>query len=176
MTSAPSATNGGPGVALGFLAAETAAHARGFDDDSVFRQAEDFGDDGLDLGRVLGGAADVDAAFAVGLGPGGLGFQIEMVLAADVEFAFEQVRAFGEGGFDFAADEEVGIGVIGIGGDGLRDAEDGWERGVFDFDQCGGEAAGFEGIADDGGDELAVELDECRWRRAVRRDGRGRCC
>jgi hypothetical protein len=31
----------------------------------VFVQAEDFRDDGLDLGRVLGGTADVYAAFAI---------------------------------------------------------------------------------------------------------------
>ena len=56
-------------------------------------QAEDLGDDGLDFGRMLGGAADMDAALAIGFGPGGLRFQIEMILATDVEFAFEEVRA-----------------------------------------------------------------------------------
>ena len=54
----------------------------------------------------------------------------------------------------------MGIGVKRVGGDGVWDSEDGWERGVVDFYQLCGEAAGFEGFADDGGDELAVELDK----------------
>ena len=64
---------GTPGVALGFFAAEAAAHAGGFDDDLIAGEAEDFGDDGLDFAGVLGGAVDGDAAGVVGRSGGGVG-------------------------------------------------------------------------------------------------------
>jgi len=65
---------GGPGVGLGFFAAEAAAHSWGFDDNLIAGDAEDFGDDGLDFGGVLGGAVDGDAAGVVWGGGGGVGF------------------------------------------------------------------------------------------------------
>ena len=48
------------GVALRLLASEAAAHPRGLDDDHVARQPQDFRDDRLDLGGVLGRRGDED--------------------------------------------------------------------------------------------------------------------
>ena len=150
---------GSPGIALGFFATEAAAHARAFDNDLIAVEVEDFGDDGLDLAGVLGGALDEDAAFAIGCGAGGVGFEVEVFLAADVEGAGELEGGVGQGGVEVATDEEVGVGVEGLGGDGGFDAEEGREGFVGDGDEVGGEARGFGGGGDNGGDELAVVVD-----------------
>ena len=81
---------GGPGVALRFLAAEAAAHARTLHDDLVARDVQDVGHDGLNLRRVLRRGLDEHRAVLAGFGPGGLAFQIKMLLPAEGKFAGER--------------------------------------------------------------------------------------
>src|SRR5205085_3297049 len=77
---------------LGFFSAETAAHARAFDYHAVHRQVEQVRDDVLDLGWMLGRRTDEDRAVFPSLGPGCVGLEIEMVLAAERELAFQRSR------------------------------------------------------------------------------------
>src|SRR5205085_3078491 len=77
---------------LRFFSAETAAHARAFDYYAVHRQVEQVRDDVLDFGWMLSRGTDEDGAVFAGLGPGRVGLEIEMVLAAEREFAFQSFR------------------------------------------------------------------------------------
>ena len=151
---------GGPGVALGFLAAETTAHARAFHDDLVPGQPEHMGHARLDLARVLGGGVDEHRLpVLAGFGPGGVRFQVEMLLAAHRDLAVEGAGGSREAGVHVAAADDVVVGVERVGGDGLGDGQNRGERFILDGNGVGGQPAEFGGFADDEGDELAAEKD-----------------
>ena len=76
---------GGEGGGLGFLAAERAAHPAHLDDDLGMAAPEQFGDEMLDLARMLGRAEDVELALLAGHRERGLAFEIEMLLPAHLE-------------------------------------------------------------------------------------------
>ena len=90
-------------VTLHLLAAEPAPHAGRLDDNAVARRAQDLGDDGLDLRRMLRGGADEERALLPGLRPGRVRLQVEMLLAARAELTFQAVRGFREGFLAVAA-------------------------------------------------------------------------
>jgi hypothetical protein len=81
---------------LGFLAAETAAHAAHVDDDLVHRHVEHFGHQFLHFGGVLRRAVDDHAAVFGGHHRGNLRFQVEVFLAADVQRALDAVFGGGQ--------------------------------------------------------------------------------
>ena len=81
---------------LGFLAAETAAHAAHVDDDLVHRHAEHFSDQLLHFGGVLCRGVDDHAAVFGGHDRGNLGFQVEVFLAADMQAALQATRRSGQ--------------------------------------------------------------------------------
>ncbi|MNQ25004.1 hypothetical protein D3C85_382160 [compost metagenome] len=92
----------GRACSLGFLAAETAAHAAHIDNDLVHRHAEHFGDQLLHLGGVLRRGVDDHAAVFARHHRGNLGFQIEMFLAADMQAALQALRRGGQFGSGIA--------------------------------------------------------------------------
>ena len=71
--------------------------------DRVLRLAEQVGHRVLDLGRVLGCAEDQHVAALLRDRQRDLGFQVEMVLAADVKLAFEHDRCRRQFGLGIAA-------------------------------------------------------------------------
>ncbi|MPL80129.1 hypothetical protein SDC9_26022 [bioreactor metagenome] len=89
-------------IALALLAAEAAAHAPHLDPHVVHVQAERLGHLVLHLGRVLRGTADGDA-HVLGQGERGLAFQVEMLLTADLDRAFDEMGGLGQRRFDLAA-------------------------------------------------------------------------
>ena len=72
----------------------------------------------------------------------------------------EGVGGGGEGVLGIAPGEDVGLGVELTGFDGGFDADDRCTGLVGGLDCFCREAGGFWGVGDDGGDHLAVELDE----------------
>ncbi len=83
--------HGSGGCGLGFFSAETAAHALAGADNVITGDTEDFGDNALDFGRVLGGGVNLHFAVFPGDGEGGLRFEIKMVLTADIKCAGEDL-------------------------------------------------------------------------------------
>ncbi|MNS54526.1 hypothetical protein D3C72_873240 [compost metagenome] len=80
---------------LGFLAAETTAHAAHVDDDLVHRHVQHFGHQLLHFGGVLRGAVDDHAAVFGRHHRRDLGFQVEVFLATNVQRALDAM--FGSG-------------------------------------------------------------------------------
>ncbi len=98
---------GRPGARLAFLAAETAAHASGFDGDEGVRNAKNARHDVLRFRRILArGVHGHLVAFARN-GEGSLALEIEVLLAADRKPALELVRRRIDGGSGPAAGEGI---------------------------------------------------------------------
>ena len=123
---------------MAFLAAETAAHAAGFDPHGGHRQVQGVGDFVLNLGRVLGGGIDVHAVFLRHRG-GDLAFEVEVFLAADLHRAFDDLGGGGDGagGVAFGPDDRA-LFKAGVGFEGVIDGQQGGEVGVGDLPQAGG--------------------------------------
>ena len=83
----------GVAVRLHLLAAEAAAHPQALHGDLVVRQAQHVRDDLLGLGRVLRAGLDEDLPVLVDAGQRGVGLQVEVLLAGELELAVEDVRA-----------------------------------------------------------------------------------
>ncbi len=131
----------GPQCGLRLLAAEATAHAAAFDHDVVRVTVQGVGDHVLHFGRVLSRAVDQHAAAFLGNGIRDLAFQVELLLTADVQLAFQLMPGALEGGFDVAACQ-----VHRRHHEGLRLArrlrrEDCWQFFVFDL-RLAGSAAG----------------------------------
>ena len=78
---------------LRLLAAEAAAHAPHHADHLVLAAAEHLRDHGLDLARVLRRGVNGHLARFAGPGQRGLALEVEMLLAAAVEDAFDHQSA-----------------------------------------------------------------------------------
>ncbi|MCY1233761.1 hypothetical protein D9M72_463160 [compost metagenome] len=151
--------DGRKNVGLGFLAAETTAHAAHVDGHRIRRHAENGRNHVLRLSRMLRRRVDENFVVLAGDGERDLPFQIEVILAADTHLAFEDVLRLGEAGFDVAPLELERIDDQRIVG-GRRFQHVGHMRqvAVLDLD-LGRRAAGrLTGGGDDGKDRLAVEL------------------
>jgi hypothetical protein len=83
---------GGVGGGLGLLAAEAAAHPPDLDRDVGAAEAEQVGDQMLDLARMLGRADDVDLAPLARRRERGLAFEVEMLLPAHFESSRQAMR------------------------------------------------------------------------------------
>ena len=88
-------------IALTFLAAKAPAHPPHLDPDIVKGQPQSMGDLVLDLRRMLAGTVDDHTALG-GQRQCRLSLKVEMLLPADLERAFGQMRRPGQGGFDIA--------------------------------------------------------------------------
>ena len=112
-----------PGAGLAFLAAEAAAHAARLNGDERVRHAEDAGDDVLGLGRVLGRSVHRHLVGFAGKGERGLAFEIEMLLPADRELAFEPMRGLVDRVSRVAAPEGVVVLNPRAGDERIRDRD-----------------------------------------------------
>ena len=74
-----------------FSATETAAHARALHHHAVHRQREHVRHDVLHLRRMLSRGTDEDAAVFPAFCPGGVGFEVEVVLTAKGKFTSQPV-------------------------------------------------------------------------------------
>ncbi len=89
-------------IALGLLAAERAAHAPDLDRYRMIGHAERGRDLVLDLGRVLRRAVDGDLVAFAGDGDRNLAFEVEVLLAADLDAPRYAMRRGGDGGIGIA--------------------------------------------------------------------------
>ena len=98
---------------------------------------------------------DLEAAVLTGDRQGGLGLEVEVVLAAAGELAVEAQHGSGEGDLDVAAAHAVRGAEVRVGRDRVGDRED--RRGGLhvDHERSRGRATGRERLADDERDELA---------------------
>ena len=149
-------------VTLHLLAAEPAPHAGRLDDNAVARRAQDLGDDGLDLRRMLRGGADEERALLPDLRPGRVRLQVEMLLAARAELTFQAVRGFREGFLAVAALQRMRVRQEALPGDSIFDSKDGRERLVIHFYKRGGGPAFLDRIADHEGYQMAMVEDFIR--------------
>src|SRR5205823_12250114 len=83
-----------PGIALCFLAAESASHAGALHDDFVTRKIEKMRNRGLNLRRMLRRRANENLAIFSALGPCCMRLEVKMLLPADLHFAGKAMRAF----------------------------------------------------------------------------------
>jgi hypothetical protein len=78
---------------LALLAAEAAAHAPAFGDHLMHPPAQGVGHHVLHLGGVLGGGEEAQGVVFAGDGAGDLAFQVEVLLAAQLDLARQAVGA-----------------------------------------------------------------------------------
>ncbi len=151
---------GGEQVRLGFLAAEGSAHAPDFDGDGVGGDVQHVGDDVLDLAGVLGRGMDQHFVVLAGDRHGDLAFEIEVVLAADGNTAFQAAGCCGDRLGGVAAlqghrreDDGAGLPRLGRGQDGV-------EVLVIGHGEADGAAGLLAGLGGDGEQGLAGVFDQ----------------
>ena len=113
---------------LRLLAAEAAAHAPALDLHVVRLQAQALGDQVLHLARVLRRAVDEHAAVLARDRVRDLAFEIELLLAADLQRVDEAMRRGGDGGARVAARQMHRRQDVALGGVRLDRREDRRER------------------------------------------------
>ena len=91
-------TGHGERIALTFLATKTTAHAPRLYPHGVHRRAKRLCHLMLDLGRVLGGGMDDHVAIILRQGEGGLTFEVEMLLPADIDRPAQSLGGGGQRG------------------------------------------------------------------------------
>ena len=115
--------DGGQPVRLELLAAEAAAHPQALHGDLVRGQAEHVRHDVLGLGRVLRAGLDEDLAVLVDQRQRGVGLQVEVLLAADLELAAEPVRGPLQPGGRVAAADRALVALVAPGRDRVVHAD-----------------------------------------------------
>ncbi|MNF75485.1 hypothetical protein D3C84_575510 [compost metagenome] len=144
---------------LGFLAAEAATHAAHVDDDPVHGHAQHLGHQLLHLGGVLRGGIDNHAAIFSGHHRGNLGFQVEVLLAADVQGALQAVLRRRQGAAGITALVLVAVQHEVLLAQGVDHVEHRLQVLVFDDRRHGRLACGFQAVGADGQYHLADVFD-----------------
>ena len=119
----------GERVALTFLAAKTPAHAPGLYPYGMHRGAKRLCHLMLNLGRVLGRGMDDHIAIILRQGEGGLTFEVEMLLSADIDRPAQALGGGGQRGCGVAFLVDAGaVFEAGLGGQRLFNGKDrgGW--------------------------------------------------
>ena len=150
---------GGEQVRLGFLAAEGSAHAPDFDGDGVGGDVQHVGYDVLDLAGVLGRGMDEHFVVLAGDRHGDLAFEVEVVLAADGDPAFQTAGSGGDGLGGVAALQRHGREHDFAGFPSFGRGQDGVEVFVFRHGEAGGAAGLVAGFGGDGEQGLAGVFD-----------------
>ena len=143
---------------LGFLAAETTAHAAHVDDDFVHRHVQHFGHQFLHFGGVLRRAVDDHAAVFGRHHRRDLGFQVEVFLAADVQRALDAMFGGCQCAGRIAALMGVAVEHEVAFAQGLDHVQHRLQIFVFDDRGHGGLACGFQVFRRDGEHHLTDEL------------------
>ena len=147
-------------ISLGFLTAETAAHAACEDGHRMDRDLQDIGDHMLDFARMLGGGPHRHLVILAGNGKRNMPFEIEMLLPADAHLARKPARCLRKRAFGIPALEGQRIGdhrivlrprVKNVGG--MRQVVIGKLR------LAGGSAGDLAGFRDHHEHHLAVKFD-----------------
>src|SRR4051812_35271802 len=106
---------------------------------------------------MLGGGVDEDRVALVRDRQRGLGFKVEVVLAADLEFAGKGELGEAEGGFGVASRDRARGAEEAPFGDGVFYREDRLELVHLDSDEFAGGGEGFAGFGGDDDDRVAKE-------------------
>ena len=148
--------DGGVPVRLHLLAAEAAAHPQALHGHLVALHPEDVGDDLLGLGGVLGAALHEDLAALVDQREGGVGLEVEVLLAGHLGLAGEHVRGVVEGPLDVAALDGRRPALEAAGCDRLADRHQRRQRLVVDLDRRSPASGGLQRLAEHPDDGVAV--------------------
>jgi hypothetical protein len=151
---------------LDFFAAERAPHAETLYGHLVARQAQNASHNLLRLAGMLRGRMQRYAAGFRDPRDGALGFQIEVLLAADGQLAREYQWAALDAG-NVAAGETRGAGQETAAFDGVGNGQNRGPDFIFDLDPLGAEARGFERFTQHPGHRLPVKHDLARKQRFV---------
>ena len=152
---------------LELLAAEPAPHAQALHGDLMGGQAQHVGHDVLGLGRVLGAGLDEDLPVLVHQGQRGLGLQVEVLLAADLQLAGETVRGPLQRGGRVAPADRPGLALEAAGRDRVVHADQRGQRLVLGRDRGCALPGRLQRLAQHPGHGVAVEHDLGREQRLV---------
>ena len=146
----PGAERGDRGVAvrLHLLAAEAAAHPQALHGDLGVREAQDVRDDLLGLAGVLRRRLDEHLPVLVDAGERGVGLQVEVLLAGELELALEDVRAGGPGRLRVATAQRGTGALEALRRDRLGDRDQRRQRLVVDLDGRGAEPGRLQRLAE----------------------------
>jgi hypothetical protein len=144
---------------LALLAAKAAAHAPAFGDHLMHPPAQGVGHHVLHLGGVLGGGEEAQGVVFTGDGAGDLAFQVEVLLAAQLDLAPQAVGGLRQGGRGVAAAHLDGGQHPGFGLGGGGGGEDGGQRIHLHPGQARGAAGSVMAVGGHGKQGLAVEKD-----------------
>ena len=145
---------------LALLAAEASTHAADFHRDGVIAHAQHLGDIVLHLGGMLGRGPDMDVAVLARRGERDLAFEIEMVLAADDQPPFQDMRRGGDGPGGVAQTHNLGGFDDATRGAGVRDGHQDGQVFVGDLRQLRRGQRLIPGLGGDGEQRLADVLDQ----------------
>ena len=164
---APSDGHRGQSVRLELLAAEAAAHPQALHRDLVSGQAEHVRHDVLGLGRVLRAGLHEDLAVLVDQRQRGVGLQVEVLLAADLELAAEPVRRLLKPGGRVAATDRPLVALVAAGLDRVVHADQRGQRLVVDLDRLGTLPGRLQRLAEHPADRVPVVHNLAREQRLV---------
>jgi hypothetical protein len=149
--------DGGEAVGLHLLAAEAAPHPQALDGHLVAVQPEDVRHDLLRLGRVLRAALDEHLPRVVDDRERGVGLQVEVLLAGQVQLTAEDVLRADQPRLDVPA-LHVGLRALeALGRDCLTHGDQRRQHLVVDLDHLGAQPSGLQRLAEDPADRVAEE-------------------
>ena len=129
--------------------------------------AEHVGHDVLGLRRVLRARLDEDLAVLVDQGQRGLGLQVEVLLAADLEFAAEPVGGRLQRGGRVAAADRAVLALVAAGPDRVAGGDQRGQRLVVGLDPGRSQPGRFQGLAQHPADRVPVVHDLAGEQRLV---------
>ena len=159
---------------LHFLAAECASHAQRLTYDAVRRNAEHARDDGLRFARMLRRRVHQQFARLVVMGVGGLGFEIEVLLATDEKLALYVVGCARQRGAGLPSLDTNRLGEKQLTREGGFEISHGGQRFDVHVDHSCGPAGNVFCLGEHPGYGLTHEHDLFREREA-RHGARDRC-
>ena len=162
----------GPLRGLRLLAAECAAHAPHLDRHGDVRHFENLGDEMLHLARVLGRAIDLHVAVFARNGERDLAFEIEMLLAADAQPAFDALFGLCERGGAVVLAERIVRQNVLVGRERIVDRHAMRPGRRLDLGKLCGAARFLARLRHHGEHDLTMKLDVTRHEdRVVARNG-----
>ena len=118
-------TGNGQGVALAFLAAKSTTHSARFDPHRMHGLTDGVGDFVLNFSGMLGGGMDQHIAIVLWQGAGGLAFEVEMLLPADLKCIAQAHGRIDQHGLRLPAFPNHRIAKTAVGGKRLINGQNG---------------------------------------------------